>query len=221
MPEKQAKTSKTLTPKRKRLVAELANPANTTIAEAGRKAGFAEASIRSTVYSLANSPFISEAVQKRRERAIAHHQVTPEEVLGSAVFQMRSSMDDILDDDGSFSIEKARETGAVDLLKKHKETRKTTFNPDTKQVETTVVVEVELLPNSDGRKEVANYIGLENLPNSNSDDKFKQAYDLALKLIAIDNWAKEKAIYWTVQKFKEIDEKFDGEKLERALSVKN
>jgi len=103
---------------------------------------------------------ISEAIQRRKKRALAHALVTPEEVLGSAAFQMRSSMADVLDNNGSFDLNKAIETGAVDLLKKHKETIRTINNKDG-STEVVKTVEVEMLTNQDGRKEVANYIGLE------------------------------------------------------------
>lgn len=183
MNEKQAKTSK-LTTKQKKLVVELANPKTKSIAEAGRNAGFAEASVRSTVYGLLNDPFISEQVQKRRQRALAHHQVMPEEVIGSAVFQMRSSMRDVLDDDGSYSFDKACETGAIDLLKKHKETFREIKDNKGITIETVKTVEVELLSNQDGRKEVANYIGVENMPNPHPSptDQAIQAFHYLLEM---------------------------------------
>lgn len=162
MPEKKPRKP---TKKQEAFIEAMADPNTKSIRQAALKAGYAPSTANVEIYKTVENPRISEAIKERRARAIAHHQVTPEETLGSAVFQMRSSIDDVLDEEGSFSIEKARETGAIDLLKKHKETRKTTFNPDTKQVETTVVVEVEMLSNQDGRKEVANYIGLEKFTN--------------------------------------------------------
>ena len=103
---------------------------------------------------------ISQAIEHRKQRAIAHSRVTPEEVLGNAAFQMRSSIDDVLDDEGFFNIERARETGAADLIKKYKETIRT-IHKEIGETEIIKTVEVELLPNQDARKEVANYIGLE------------------------------------------------------------
>jgi len=145
------------TARRKKLVEELANPQNKSIAEAGRKAGFAENTIRGTLYHIAQSPAISKAVQKRRARAAAHHQVTAEEVLGHAVFNMRGSIDDLIDSEGRFDLKKARRTGAIDLIKEFEVTE--TIDPVTK--ETTVRHKLKLESPAAARKEVANYIGLE------------------------------------------------------------
>lgn len=112
---------------------------------------------------------ISDAIAHRKQRAIAHSRVTPEEVLGNAAFQMRSSIDDVLDDEGSFDIRHARETGAIDLVKKHKETVRT-INKQDGGTETIKTVEVEMLTNQDGRKEVANYIGLEKFAEAPAKD---------------------------------------------------
>lgn len=162
------------------MVEELANPNTKSVADAARKAGYAPSTVRSTVYSAVSDPYISEAIQNRRQRAIAHCEVSPEEVLGSAAFQMRSSVNDMLNKRGSFSIEKARETGAVDLIKKHKETIKT-FTDNKGNTETTRTVEVEIQPNSDGRKEVANYIGL-GFNNSNKQQAEWTDLDFAREL---------------------------------------
>ncbi len=98
---------------------------------------------------------VSEAVQRRISRALNNSQVTVEEVVGSSVRQMRSSIDDVLDDEGSFSIEKARETGAIDFVKGHSET--TVYRKNGDIVKT---VNVDLLSNESGRREVAGYMEL-------------------------------------------------------------
>jgi phage terminase small subunit len=206
--KKQGKTrKKTLTPRREKLVKELANPETKSVAEAARKAGFAPSSINSTVYGIVRDPVISEAIEKRRRRALAHHNVTPEEVIGSAVFQMRSSMDDVLDEEGSFSMEKARETGAVDLLKKHKETIKTVYRTETKETETTKTIEVELLTNQDARKEVANYIGLEKSPQlpikSFTDEEL--ARELFQRLVEKRGWDEQEAMEGVRERFPDVD----------------
>ena len=112
---------------------------------------------------------ISQAIEHRKQRAIAHSRVTPEEVLGNAAFQMRSSIDDVLDDEGSFDIRRARETGVIDLVKKHKETTRTNYDKNG-GYEVIKTVEVEILNNQDGRKEVANYIGLANFAEKPKQD---------------------------------------------------
>lgn len=98
---------------------------------------------------------LSEAVQNRINRALANAQVTVEEVVGSAVRQMRNSIDDTLNDEGSFDIEKARATGAIDFVKSHSETIVIRKNGDIVKT-----VNVDLLTNQDGRREIAGYLNL-------------------------------------------------------------
>lgn len=156
---------------------------------------------------LLSNAIIADAVQKRIQIALAHNGVTPEEVVGSATRQMRSSIDDVLDDDGSFSIEKARETNAVDLIKKQKETIKT-FTDKDGNTEITKTVEVEMMTNQDGRKEVANYLGMAHLatnPQSLTDEEL--ARELLRRVTENYGWEKEKAV-------KLIKERFPGIELE-------
>lgn len=164
---KKDKSKLKFTPKQKRLIEELAKPDIKSVRSAAIKAGYAESTASTIVYQTLENTRIKEAVQNRINRALKHHKVTPEEVLGSAVFQMRSSMADILDDDGSFDYQKAKDTGAVDLLKKHKETTRTIQRESGNEIIKTV--EVELQTNQDARKEVANYIGLEKFSSSTPD----------------------------------------------------
>lgn len=100
---------------------------------------------------------IRTAIEERRKRALEAAGVTAEEVIGSAAFQMRSSIADVLNETGSFDIEKARRTGAIDLIKKIKV--KETI--DSKTGDKEVTHEIEMLTNQDARKELANYIRLE------------------------------------------------------------
>jgi hypothetical protein len=157
-------------------------------------------------YRILENPRISAAIQRRRQRALDHHHVTPEEVLGFAVFQMRGSVDDLLSEEGSFSIEKARETGAVDLIKKHKETIKIFTGED--GIETTKTVEVELLTNQDGRKEVASYIGLTKEPIKLDDfSDLDLAREMLRRLVEKHKWKKEEAIKAITEDFPDIDVK--------------
>lgn len=107
------------------------------------------------------NPNISEEVKRRIHRALQHNNVTPEEVIGHAARQMRTSMEDIVDENGNVNLEKAKENGAIDYIKKLKKTRNVTENG------TYETVEVELLNSETARKELANYIGIERLPDIN------------------------------------------------------
>lgn len=152
---------------------------------------------------------ISEAIRQRRRRAIAHANITNDEVLGSAVFNMFTSVRDLLDEKGSFNFEKACETGAIDVVKKHKETRKTTFDPATNQTQTTVIVEVELESPAAARKEVANYIDLEKAPlmrvKDLSDEDF--ARELYRRLVDKRGMSEKDALLGIKAEFPEMDVK--------------
>ncbi len=65
-------------------------------------------------------------------------------------------MADVLDESGSFDIEKARATGAIDVVKKYRS--KTTL--DAKTGDTVTITEIEIYSAAEALKEVAKYIGL-------------------------------------------------------------
>jgi phage terminase small subunit len=145
------------TPQQTKFIEAMADPNTKNPTQAAIKAGCPPKNARITASRWLTKANITDEIRERKERALAHHRITPEEVLGSAAFQMRSSIDDVLDDDGSFSIERARATGAVDLIKRHKETTRTTTDQNGNTI-TVKIVEVEILTNQDGRKEVADYM---------------------------------------------------------------
>jgi hypothetical protein len=103
---------------------------------------------------------LSEAVQKRINRALSHNNVTPEEVIGSAAFNMRSSMNDLIDEEGYFDLQKARETGAIDLVKEMEIIESIDLETNKKSVRHKVKYESP----ASARKEIAGYIGLEKAP---------------------------------------------------------
>ncbi len=150
---------KTLTPRQKRLVENLANPKTESVSQAALDAGYSPSTATSLIYALVRAPHIQSAVQRRMKRALAHAHVTPEEVIGRTAENMRTSIDDCLDKDGRFDVKKARRTGAIDYLKKVKVTTRTVQSGDDPPavIEQT---EFELLSPADARKELANYMGL-------------------------------------------------------------
>lgn len=158
MPGRPTKPKKqTLTPKRKRLVEEMAKAPTESLSKLARKAGFSESSARVDVYRLVKTPAFTAALRKRQARALAHHEVTPEEVIGSAAFNMRTSIDDVLDKEGRFDVKKARRTGAIDVIKKIEIIEDVDIESGIKTIKT----KVELESPAAARKELANYIGVE------------------------------------------------------------
>jgi phage terminase small subunit len=105
---------------------------------------------------------ISAALQVRVQRNLSHAQTSHDEIIGSAVRQMRSSIDDVLNDEGFFDLEKARETGGIDFVKKLKITERVIPGINAKER----TCEVEMYSSAEGRRDAANYTGLEKAPRS-------------------------------------------------------
>ncbi len=145
-----------LTTQQQRFVAEMAMPEVKSQTEAAVNAGCPPKNARITACRWLTKANIRQAIEERKKRAISNAGVTPEEVLGSTVFQMRSSMADVLDESGSFDIEKARATGAIDVVKKYHS--KTTI--DAKTGNKVTITEIEIYSPAEALKEVAKYIGL-------------------------------------------------------------
>lgn len=165
--EKTAKKSLTL--KEQKFVEAMANPKTKSATEAAIKAGYSSRTARVQASQNLTKLNISEAIQKRRERAIRHYHVTPEELIGSAVFQMRSSMNDLIDEEGYFDLEKARETGAIDLVKE----MEVITNVDLQTMNKTVRHKIKFESPAAARKELADYLGIKQLPRINDADLTK------------------------------------------------
>lgn len=146
---------KKLTIQQAKFVEAMAHPHTKNQTQAAIEAGCSPKSARITASKWLTKANILDAIRKRKRQAIESTHATIEEVIGAAVFQMRSSIDDVLDIDGSFSLKKARETGRIDLIKRLNESTITDKRGNTKRV-----VQIEILSPADARREVAEYIGL-------------------------------------------------------------
>lgn len=82
-----------------------------------------------------------------------------------------------MNEKGEFDLEKARETGAVDLLKKVEIKEQIDFITKNKEI----TYKIEMLSNQDARKEVADYLGMKQAPRTNDADI---ASDFRLNLAA-------------------------------------
>lgn len=201
---KQKSNKRKLTLREKRFVEEMANPDCKSVAEAARRAGYSEKSARFIGHQNYTKLYIREAIEERRRRALIHARVSPEEVLGNAVFNMRSSIGDVLDENGGFDIEKARRTGAIDVLKKLKETTRTMPNGDVIKT-----IEIEMESRAAVRKEIAEYLekskrGLGSGSGIFMTDEEKAA-ELYYRMIERHNWSKEKALEGAKLKYPHVD----------------
>jgi len=148
-----------LTVQQKRFVEAMAHPGTKSQHEAAIAAGCPPKNARITASRWLTKANILNAIAERRRKVVVRAGVTPEEVIGFAAFQMRSSIEDVLDESGSFDLAKARATGAIDIVKKIKQ-ETTTIKRRDGAIQTTAKVEIEVLPSSDGRRALAEYMGV-------------------------------------------------------------
>jgi phage terminase small subunit len=211
MEKKQTKAnqtkSKTLTARENKFVEAMADPNTKSLTEAAIKAGYSLKSARYIGYENSTKPYIKKAIAERKKRVIEHTRVTPEEVLGSAVFNMRSSIDDLLDEGGSFDIEKARQTGAIDIVKKLKETTRTIIDQDGNS-QTVKTVEVEIESPAAARRQVADYINVQNHQFQKKEfTEEDMARELYHRLVDQRHWSKEQAIEGISKRYPNLDVK--------------
>ncbi|MBS1796791.1 MAG: terminase small subunit [Acidobacteria bacterium] len=166
------------TQQQSRFIEAMSDPNTKNQTEAAIKAGCPPASARVTASKWLTKYNIRDAIDARRKRALEQQYVTRQEVLGSAVFQMRSSIDDVLDDYGLPSIEKARQTGAIDLIRKIE--TKVSLDAETGNRE--ITYKIEMLTSQDARKEVARYLRIEShhWPERTAEQR---AFDLAIEML--------------------------------------
>lgn len=205
MSDERTKKKAKLKPQHQIVVNEIAKGANQTEAYQKAYPSAAPDTARVNASRLLTNANISDALQKRINRALNHHQVTPEEVLGSAVFNMRTSMDDLMDEDGFFDLTKARETGAVDLIKEIEFVEIV----DLETKEKTVKHKVKFESPAAARKEVANYIGLENFENPKAPISDEEMFVVLFnRIITKGELTAEEIVFGLKrqERFKDIDE---------------
>ncbi|MDQ3636083.1 MAG: terminase small subunit [Acidobacteriota bacterium] len=149
--------TKKFTKRQEAFINAAVNPNTRSGAEAARIAGIDKKNAKRQAHRWSTNDHISEEIKKRKNNLAKMANVEYAAVIGSAVRSAFASIDDAFDDDGNFSMEKARATGAIDLIKS------ITRSPG-KYGET---VKVEFYSSADARKELADYLGLKQLPREN------------------------------------------------------
>lgn len=165
---------KPLSPKQERFVEAILNP-DTTARQAALDAGYAtgpEGSISANVQAtkLLRLPNIAKRIAERKKEVAQFANITPAQVLGATALRAFATIDDAFDDEGHFDIKKARETGAIHLIKKISRTMN-------KYGET---IAVEFYSNESAQDKLGQYLGMERLPMHNPEtiEKVLKAYDL-------------------------------------------
>lgn len=117
--------------------------------DAGYKRGGIEAD------RLLKNQRLLDAIEDRKRFAAEACKVTPEQVLGATALRAFATIDDAFDEYGEFDIAKARETGAIHLIKKLEKTQHG--------------FKVEFYSNESAQEKLGNYLGLDKAPESSND----------------------------------------------------
>lgn len=155
---------------------------------------------------------IVDAIEARKKLAAEFCHITPEQIIGATAMRAFATIDDAFDEEGNFDIKKARETGAIHLIKKLEKTP-TGFK-------------VEFYSNQAAQEKLGNYLGLDKAPEANNDvASLKLAIEEVALYLAdggaitseirkeawkqVSAWAQEKRAKYSQQALLEIEKEFN------------
>lgn len=141
----------------KKFVEAMVDPKTKSQTEAAIKAGYSPKTARTKASQKLTKVNIREEIEKRKKELAKLSNICDESIIGAAARVAFASIDDAFDDNGHFDIEKARQTGAINLIKSIRRT-------PTKYGES---VSIEFYSASEARKELAEYLGIKQLPREN------------------------------------------------------
>lgn len=118
-----------------------------------------DSTARSNSSKLLANTNISSEIEKRKQKLAKHANIENAQVIGSAVVEAFTSINDVLDINGHFDIKKARRTGAIHRVKSITRT----------QGKYGESVKIEMYSSADARRELAEYLGLKQLPRENQE----------------------------------------------------
>lgn len=131
---------------------------NATPIKAAKDAGYKNPGVSANM--LMKKIDIVSRIEKRKREAASNSFITAEVILGATVQRAFSSIDDVLDAEGNFDIEKARRTGAINMVRKLQRKQNRSGGYD---------IVVEMYPISDAQSELANYLGMEKAPRDDNE----------------------------------------------------
>lgn len=148
---------KKLTLRQERFVEAIVDPETKNQSEAAIIAGFPDASARITASQMLSNPNILARIERRKAEMAEFANVHAGIVFGGTALRATATIDDALDEDGRFDIDKARETGVIHQIKRISRT-------PNKYGET---VAIELYGKDAAQDKLGSYLGLEQMPRVN------------------------------------------------------
>ena len=158
---------KRLTKKQEKFADEFATK-DITVEGAALIAGYSYSSARTDAHNFLSNPSIQARIEERKAECAKIANVTKAQIIGATVLRAFATIDDVLDESGNFDIEKARETGAIHLVKKISK-KHTQFGVNT---------DVEFYSNESAQDKLANYLGLEKAPQEDKTEIIRIALEL-------------------------------------------
>lgn len=118
------------------------------------------------------SKILRDHIEARKKECLEYTNVTPEMVMGAVAMRAFGSIDGAFDENGMFDIKRARDSGAIHLIRRLELKKDGTFR-------------VEFYSNESAQQQLANYMGMEKAPAENNDVKsLKAGVEQAAKAIA-------------------------------------
>ena len=159
MAKKTPTTKRKPTAQQEKFVEAMVDPQTKNPTQAAKKAGCPENSARVQASKWLANPNIVQNIENRKKALASFVNIKNEMIIGAAIREAFSSIDDVYDARGNFDIKKARRTGAIHHIKS------ITRTPN-KYGE---AVKVEMYSAAEARKEVADYLGIKQLPRENEE----------------------------------------------------
>lgn len=156
--------------------------------QAARAAGFAANRARQTAYDLlVDKPLVRDHVNKRRAVLMDRWEMRTEEVVGALAEIATSSIGDVLEENGSFDIEKCRDRCTDHLIKKIKVTRRVD-----RLGEETITTELEMYSRLEALAQLVGIFGLKQSDKSNDHDKLTEEQLKAKVVVLLQEWVNER-----------------------------
>jgi phage terminase small subunit len=146
-----------------------------SVHKAALDAGYAPTTAKSLPYNSQENTRIMEAIERRREAAMRRAQIHTDVIVGSLVEIAGASLGDVLDENGEFSIQAARENNVDHLLKKVKVVTFDTKDKDGNVTSTRTTYEYEMYSRLDALNQLRDTFGMKQEPRANSQAEMESA----------------------------------------------
>ncbi len=133
-------------------------------------AGYAPSTAKSLPYNSQENTRIQQAIERRKAEALRRAQIHTDMIVGSLAEIATASLGDVLDENGGFSLDKARENGVDHLIKRLERTDRTD-----KDGYTTTHYKFEMYSRLEALNQLRDNFGMKQEPRPNSHSEVESA----------------------------------------------